>query len=406
MLGSAWVFLFLFLVAIGLAATSGVLVAIGSMGLLVAVGAWMWGRVAPARLSYRRVLGQGRAFPDEEVTLAIELTNRKRIPLAWVQIEDDFPEGLEITERPLEVTSRPRLWNLSHRTSIGPYERVRWSYRVRCARRGVYRLGPAHLRTGDVFGLFPQHVNLADQDSLLVYPRTVPLPELGLPARWPVGDRRGAQRLYQDPARPAGVRDYQPGDPMKHVDWKATARRNTLQVKVFEPGASLLTVALANVDTVGSPYGGAIPRHLERVVTVAASMCREALAAGQSVGMITNGKSVLYERPMSVPPGRNRQQLPLIFEALAMVTPFVGSLMEEELVTAARRLPPGATTVLITAVLTQELRHALELLLGERRAPLVLWVADWEPEGWPPGIVCRNLAPYLASLERDYDITA
>ena len=57
------------------------------------------------------------------------------------------------------------------------------------------------------------------------------------------------------------------------------------------------------------------------------------------------------------------------------------------------------TTVLVTAMLTPGLTHALELLQREGRDPVLLWVADWEPEGMPVGIEWRNLAPYLASLE-------
>ena len=296
-----------------------------------------------------------RAFAGDEVLLRITVTNRKPIPLAWVRLMDSVPEGLELVEHPLEWDPKLLVQNLVHRVSLGAYERVRWTYRLRCTRRGLFRLGPASLRTGDIFGFFPRQRPLTEQHFILVYPRTVPLPDVGLPARWPVGDRRGARRLYQDPARPAGVRDYLPGDPVKHIDWKATARRGALQVKVFEPGASILAVPVVNVDTIGLPYGGAIPHHLERVLTTAASLTEEALGHGLNVGLITNGKSALYDHPMSVAPGRSRQQLDMVYEALAMVTPYVGSRIEEQLLMAARRLPPGVTLVLITAILTTEL---------------------------------------------------
>ena len=99
---------------------------------------------------------------------------------------------------------------------------------------------------------------------------------------------------------------------------------------------------------------------------------------------------------MSVNPGRSRQQLDMIYEALAMVTPYVGSRIEEQLLMAARRLPPGVTLVLITAILTTELRQSLQLLLREGRVPMVLWVADFEPERMPVGVPWWDLAPYFA----------
>ena len=402
MLGSVWGVLFLALVVMGLAGEYPVLAAVGGMGLLVAGGAWVWSRLSLERLDFERTLSANRAFAGDEVLLRITVTNRKPIPLAWVRVMDSVPEGLELVEHPLEWDPKLLVQNLVHRVSLGAYERVRWTYRLRCTRRGLFRLGPASLRTGDIFGFFPRQRALTEQDFILVYPRTVPLPDTGLPARWPVGDRRGARRLYQDPARPSGVRDYLPGDPVKHIDWKATARRGGLQVKVFEPGASILAVPVVNVDTIGVPYGGAIPHHLERVLTTAASLTEEALGHGLNVGLITNGKSALYDHPMSVAPGRSRQQLDMIYEALAMVTPYVGSPIEEQLLMAARRLPPGVTLVLVTAILTTELRQSLQLLLHEKRVPMVLWVADFEPERMPVGVPWWDLAPYLASLEEEH----
>jgi uncharacterized protein (DUF58 family) len=406
MIGAGGAVLFLLLGLIGLAAGAPLLLIVGGMALLVIGGAWLWSRVSLERLTYQRTLTQGRVFAGEEISLSVSLTNRKPVPLGWVRLEDGLPEGLKITEIAAGATSPFQKLHISERTSLGSYERVRWTYRVRCPHRGIYTLGPAKLETGDPFGLFPRQMDLPDPDFLVVYPRIIPMPELMLPARWPLGDRRGSQRLHQDPARPSGVREYQPGDPWKYMDWKATARRNSLQVKIFEPGSSLLTLLLANIDTTGIPYGGSIPQHLERVMTVTASLAQDALAASRSVGFISNGKSVLYERPMSVPPGRSREQLPLILEALAMVTPYVGAPMEEQLLKAVRTLPAGATTVLITAIITPGLRHALELLLRQGRAPLVLWVAGWAPEDLPQGIEWRDLHYYLTTQEKEHGAAA
>ena len=122
--------------------------------------------------------------------------------------------------------------------SVRWYERVRRHYRVTCGARGFHAFGPATLRTGDVFGLATQEIDIPGEDYLLVYPKIVPLERLGLPARNPFGDvplRR--QWLFEDPLRTVGVRDYRPGDSPRRLHWKATARApgQALQVKLFEP---------------------------------------------------------------------------------------------------------------------------------------------------------------------------
>lgn len=401
MLGSVWAFLFGLLVIVGLAGDFPVFVALGGMGLLVACGAWLWSRLATDELVFLRTLSQERAFAGDEIILSVTLTNRKPLPLAWVRLFDSLPPGLEILDRSVEWDPKEMVQSMVHRTSLGSYERVRWVYRVRCVKRGLFQLGPASLHTGDPFGFFPRRIDLPQQESILVYPKTIPLPNLFVPARWPVGDRRSVLPLNSDPLRPAGIRSYQSGDPMKSIDWKATARRMALQVKIYEPGASVVAVPVVNVDTVGVSYGGSIPHHLERVVSVAASLTQEALSHGLNVGLITNGKSSLYDHPMSVSPGRSRYQLDLIFEALAMVSAYVGSAIEEQLLLASRRLPRGTSLILITGIVTVGLRQALQVLLREGKAPSVIWVADFEPQGIPVGIECQNLAEYLALCERD-----
>lgn len=399
MIGTGGAVLFLLLALIGLATGALLLLIVGVMALLVIGGSWVWSCVSIERLSYHRTLGQPRVFAGDAINLTISITNRKPVPLTWVHLGDRLPRGIEVTEVADFTDSPFRKLQLAERTSLGSYERVRWTYQVRCPHRGVYTLGPARIETGDPFGLFPRQKDIPELDFLVVYPRVVPMPELMFPAKWPLGDRQGKRRLYQDPARPSGVRTYEPGDPWKYIDWKATARRNSLQVKIFEPGSSLLTILAANIDTTGIPYGGSIPKHLERIMTVTASLARDALAEGRSVGFISNGKSVLYERPMSVPAGRSRDQLPLILEALAMVTPYTNTAIEEQLLKTVRTLPAGATMILITSLITPGLRRALELLLSQGKAPILLWVAESPPEDLPAGIDWRDLHFYLTSLE-------
>ena len=400
MFGQLWVLTFLALVLAGMLSRSPALAAMGTVGALVAAGTWLWSRASLDRLVYERRLSRHRAFPGEVVELSISLTNGKVFPLTWVTVRDDIPQGLSLLDGEVREGARPRVGDLIHNTSLAGYERVRWRYQLQCNARGLYRLGPATLRSGDPFGFFPRDRWDAAQEALLVYPQPVPLPDLHLPAKWPVGDRRGVRQLHGDASRPAGVREYEPGDPWHRVDWKATARRGALHVKVLEPGASLLTAIVTNIDTIGNPSGGYIPHHLERLATVSASLAQEALSGGQSVALFTNGKSVLFERPMSVVLGRSQQHLILILEALAMLTPFVAAPIEEMLLETRRRVPPGVTTVLVTAVMTPGLIHAIEILQRQRRAPVVLWVADNEPRGIPAGIEWRNLVPYLETLEQ------
>ena len=73
---------------------------------------------------------------------------------------------------------------------MGWYERIRWDYRLKCSERGFFRLGPARVESGDLFGFYNSQMTVDDQDYVLVYPRVVPLTDLGLPTWRPLGYRR------------------------------------------------------------------------------------------------------------------------------------------------------------------------------------------------------------------------
>src|SRR5919197_172342 len=179
--------------------------------------------------------------------------------------------------------------------SVRWYERVRRHYRVLCSARGVHTFGPATVRTGDVFGLASQEMEVRDEEYLLVYPRIVSLDQLRLPAGNPFGDvplRR--QWLFEDPLRTVGVREYRPGDSPRRLHWKATARApgQQLQVKLIEPTTTNRLLVLLNVSTSGQNWSwqGYDPEALEAAITTAASVAQWAVDRGYLVGLAANAR--------------------------------------------------------------------------------------------------------------------
>ena len=404
-IGTSGVFLFLVLTLAGFALREGFLVALGSMGGLTMAISWVWYRLCLEGLSYRREFSRLRAFQGEELDFTVEVRNAKPLPLPRVRVDDEFPEGVDLLDGTVKITSSPNVFNLSHSTSLAWYETIRWNYHIRCRQRGYFRFGTSRLHSGDLFGFFTATQDDPQVAHLLVYPQVILLPELGLPARRPFGDMKSRSWLFQDQSRPVGARDYQPGDPMKHVDWKATARSQALKVREFESMVSHSLVIVLNLDTLGVGWRGYSSLYLERAVSVAASVAHEALAQDHSVGLFTNGTSVLYERPMSIPPARDPRQYVLIFETLAMVGPYLSSSIEEVLLTHRARLPFGATIALVTAVLPEALARALQELQRSGYAVMVIYVNDEPPEVTAPAdIAFYDISAYFRAHGESDDV--
>lgn len=394
-----WILLFVILILIGIFAGQGMVIGFGAMGLLVAGISWMWNRVSLEEVSYQRELSQQRVFIGEEVSLSITLTNRKPVPLGKVEVEDDFPMVVDIADADVVGSADPETHTLRHSTSMAWYERIRWRYQIKCSQRGFYRLGPTRIGSGDLFGFFSSEKILRSSDYILVYPRVVPLPELGLPYARPLGETRGGLRIYEDASRPVGLRDYQMGDPLKIIDWKATARMQQLQVRTFEPSTAMTVTVVVAVDTTAHYWEGYSPRYLERVITAAASVASYAHEQQYTLGLFSNGTPVLVDRPMKIPPSQSPEQLTIILEALATIRPLAMGPMAAQLADNARRFPLGSTLVVVAGFIPLELAGVIRTLKEHGHKVVVLYVGDEACPQLPEGVIVHELRDYFDRME-------
>jgi uncharacterized protein (DUF58 family) len=157
------------------------------------------------------------------------------------------------------------------------------SYRLPTTRRGELPVGPMRLRAGDPLGLFRREREYGCAVSLLVRPRTAPLPIL------PSGRAASLEGPTCDTA-PSGtvtfhaLREYVTGDDLRHVHWRTTARTGTLMVRQLVD--SSLPVTTVVVDCRPASYiapGEDFDIAVDAAATVAAGMA----AAGFPVTLLT-----------------------------------------------------------------------------------------------------------------------
>jgi uncharacterized protein (DUF58 family) len=363
-----------------------ILVLTGIFFLVFRFGSHWYSQRALLGVEYQRYFSQRRTFPGEETVMMVQVANRKRLPLSWLAAVDHWadelafltPEDQPLPNRPADLITL--LFSLRGREQVGR------SYRILPEHRGIYPFGPIALNAGDPFGLFTSQSRIKQRDWLVVYPRLVPLEDLELPYQAPFGDVSARQSIFQDPVRTVGVRDYRPSDSFRHVHWKASARRQSLQVRVFEPTTAYTTVLMLNVATFARYWEGTRPEILERVVSAAASIANYAVKRRWLVGLAANGAMPNADQPIRVPPGRGPDQLSFLLEALAGVTSFTIAPFERFLLSESTRLAWGATLVVVTAVVTGEVLVSLDRLRNAgRRVVLVALTA--EPPQPPSGLL-------------------
>jgi len=399
---SFWFYIAAILVLIGIGAREPVPVAFGSMVLLTGATSRLWSRLALTRLRYRREMPDRRAFVGESIDVGFALSNLKMLPVPWIEIRDSIADSL----RPLDVSGRPggapETLLVTRSTALAWYERVRWRHQFQCVRRGFFQLGPVTFQSGDIFGFFPRTDVSWVTDHIAVLPRRLSLTDIGLPSLRPFGESRSGSPIFEDQSRIIGIRDYRAGDPLKRIDWKATARHQALQSRMYDPAATLTMLIALAVSTLEHGWEGYEPLLLERAVSVAATIATYADDKRYSCGLAANCTFPNADRNIWIPPGRAAGQLAKMLEALAMVSPYVLGPLEEVIERAWSRLPFGATLVIVAGYLTEGLQDYLTRGRGRERRAFLVWVGDEEPPNTGPRTDVYNAGPHLREIERSW----
>ena len=377
-----WIPLMAVLIILGLFLQVPMLVALPTMlAVVIGIANWWKNRALNSVVYHRRPFYR-RAFPGETVPLKIEIENRKLLPLSWLRVQDPWPRSVGPEEYDdLAPTHLPNEGMLTNVFSLRWYERARREYNLKFRKRGVYTVGPVRMQSGDLFGMYEDVRDVGPTEILTVFPELLPLRELDLPADDPFGDIRSRRRLFEDPNRPMGVREYRPEDEFRRVHWPATARTGQLQVKVYQPTSAQVMVLCLNVLTTARHWEGTNPALLEYMVQATATLANQGILDGFSVGLISNGALSNSDQPFRIPPGRSPRQLAHLLETLAGVTPLVTAQFERYLMREAPRVPFGSTLVILSATHSPELSETLLLLKRHsRRVTLISFARDNPPQ--------------------------
>lgn len=331
---------------------------------------------------------------DQEVKLGtiipveVTVTNHSRIPVLWLLVEDLLarasimfnPPALEVEGDRVRVML---LWGGESRSL---------EYTIKCNRRGYFQIGPTVLETGDMMGLFRRYRVGNQPIYITVLPKVLPLTSYEIGSRRPIGEIRMRESSMDDPTRLRGIRQWQPGDPMRSVHWAATARTGTLHSKIYEPSSIAGATLILDLHKSTTPKEHE-PKRSDLTITAAASIANSLHDSNEPVGLATNGRdaadrirlegwdgdhrvrgeateaaAMISEsdrlRPVLLPPSRGPVQLREIMRSLARLERTDGLTLAELLVECESQLS-GETTLLV--ILQQAEPDAIAALIGLSR---------------------------------------
>lgn len=320
-------------------------------------GAWffsfIWARTLAGSLTITREMRYGWAQVGDKLEERFVLVNSSSIPATWVEISDQ--------------STLPG-YSASIATGVDGDSSSRWVTSGTCRRRGLFWLGDTRVHTGDPLGIYEVTLEDPARTNLMVMPPVVPLPQMEITPGGFLGEGRPRPNAPEHTVGAAGVREYVPGDSLRTVHWRSSARLGQFYVRLFDGAPAGDWWILADLQK--SVQAGENENSTEEhAIILAASLADKGLRARQAVGLVASGKDLVWLPPR---PGENQRWD--ILRALALVSP--GTTPLDELL---ERIRPNIS----------------------RRSSLLLITPNMEP-GWLQALVklsWRGIIPTVILLD-------
>ncbi|HXI79346.1 MAG TPA: DUF58 domain-containing protein [Verrucomicrobiae bacterium] len=324
-----------------------VVVILSIVVLVVELVGQVWARFGLKDVTYVRRLDRDRIGWGEEIPVAIEVWNRKRLPLAWLRAEDAASAGVVVRERAVAV-GRRGAFVLRNAWTLAPFERVVRHYHVGADGRGVYQLGPVDLSVGDLTAREAAEERRDDTARFLVRPRIVPARSIPRRDR-PGGVERATFGLTEDTSRFAGIREYAPGDPVRRIHARSSARLGRPVVKRFEPSRDREVLIALDVESAGPTRDPATDaEEVESLFVVAASLTRSLALEHASIGLAAAGYHHAESRFAFLPVSESPGQAERILDLLARLSAEPSAPFERLLGLVLRSIRAGTTVAVLT----------------------------------------------------------
>ncbi|MCD1261451.1 DUF58 domain-containing protein [Paenibacillus athensensis] len=326
-------------------------------------------------LRVTREFDRQRLHAGEELTMIETIVNRKPLPLPWLRLEAMLPAGLLFQQQTnLDVSAGDLFQNHKSLFSLMPYTKMIRRHRVRCMKRGWYRLETVAVSIGDVLGLQAASAQQKHQAELLVYPQLARRDELPLPSSSWQGDITVKRWIVPDPFLKSGVREYRYGDTMNSIHWKATARSQRLQVHSRDYTADPRLLLLLNTQITETMWEAVSePELVEQGLRYAATLAHDAVSQGVPVGFGSNSYTPeAPHSPLYAAPEGGWPQLEYLMELMAKMEVACCRTFADYLQQYVNTDDTALDIVLITAFISDKIEAQAERLRAAGHAVFVV----------------------------------
>jgi uncharacterized protein (DUF58 family) len=263
---------------------------------------------------------------------------------------------------------------------------------VDCDRWGAFALGPVLLRARDRLGFHAWEAESGATQPVRVYPSVETLRTMLAPLETQVFVGNQVSRARGDGIEFADIREWEPGDRLRRINWRASARRSELWVNEQHPERN--TDVVLFLDTFTDVRSG-LHGTLDLTVRAAASLAHRYLRRKDRVGVVSFGGFLSWLLPAS-----GIRQLYRITDSLLQMDVVLSFATKGIDILPPRTLPPKALVLALTPLL--DARSAAALLdLRARGFDLVVIEVSPVPFVQPGSDELSQLSYRLWRLSRE-----
>jgi uncharacterized protein (DUF58 family) len=313
-------------------------------------------------ITVRRTMGRAASLKNEHpVTLQIDNQRRRTLRL---DIRDDLP---------LDMTAQPDTF----KTTLNGRARIEFTYSLKAKRRGAFELERVFFRRYSLGRFWVRYITKELKSTLHVYPDMKQLAKYALLARTNrlslIGVRR-TRKLGQD-NNFERLRDYSQDDNYRHIDWRATAKRQKLTVKQFQADQSQRIMFMLDCGRMMTNEHNGMSL-VDYALNSILMLSYVALSQGDSVGLVCFSDKVHDFVPMRGGPGQMNHLLHAGFDRFPRL---VQSRFDEAFLHLSTNCRRRSMVVLITNVIDEvsaaQITGYLQNLSG-RHLPVLALLRD------------------------------
>lgn len=291
---------------------------------------YLFSRFWKKNLEIRLSLSDSKAVEGEALTLYETILNKKLLPVPVIKIKFTTSRYLSFLDRKhSEVTDQ---YYRNDLLSIMMYQKLTREIPFLCTHRGYYTITKLYLVCCDIF-LSSEYVENYDLDlHLYVYPKPLEDQCFQVPFQKMFGTILSKRFLNEDPFEFRSIREYQTYDNLKTINWKASAKTDSLKVNVFDYTASQQIKILLNLE---SETIWIYEDLQEESIRIAAAFATNFIVQGIPTSILTNTRDIITKEVLKVPAGSGSNHIRTINETLARIDtslempPFVAAVQED-----------------------------------------------------------------------------